>query len=75
MTEETETRKDLKIQALLEKISNIVATYENNIADLRVDFTLSEQKVVALAEELEQWRNQPADTENVKEEAYNITTK
>ena len=33
-------RKDLKIQALLEKISNLTTTYENQIADLRVDLTV-----------------------------------
>jgi hypothetical protein len=33
-------RKDLKIQALLEKISSLTTQYENQIADLRVELTL-----------------------------------
>lgn len=34
-------RNELKIQALLEKLSNLTANYENQIADLRVDITLT----------------------------------
>lgn len=33
-------RKDLKIQALLEKISSLTAQYENQVADLRVELTI-----------------------------------
>lgn len=36
-------RKDLKIQALLEKISSLTTNYENQVADLRVELTISEQ--------------------------------
>lgn len=35
-------RKDLKIQALLEKVSNLTAQYENQAADFRVELTISE---------------------------------
>lgn len=38
-------RKDLKIQALLEKISTLTTQKENEIADLRVELTVvSEEK-------------------------------
>lgn len=37
-------RNTLKIQALLEKISNMTAQYENQAADMRVDFTLISQE-------------------------------
>lgn len=37
-------RKDLKIQALLEKVASLTQNYENQIADLRVDFTLVSQE-------------------------------
>ena len=35
-------RKDLKIQALLEKISSLTTQYENQIADLRVELTIAD---------------------------------
>jgi hypothetical protein len=41
MTEEID-RKDLKIQALLEDISQLTTQYKNQIADLRVELTISE---------------------------------
>lgn len=41
MTEQVD-RKDLKVQALLEKISNLTTQYENQVADLRVELTVSE---------------------------------
>ena len=41
MTEQLD-RKDLKIQALLEKVSNLTTQYENQVADLRVELTMSE---------------------------------
>lgn len=37
-------RKDLKIQALLEKIGSLTGNYENQLADFRVEYTLLEQK-------------------------------
>jgi len=44
MTEQIEEqqvdRKDLKIQALVEKISTLTAQYENQAADYRVEITL-----------------------------------
>lgn len=33
-------RKDLKVQALLEKVSSLTTEYTNQIADLRVEVTL-----------------------------------
>jgi hypothetical protein len=49
-------RKDLKVQALLEKISSLTTQYENQVADLRVELTVSElenQSLRKLVEELE----------------------
>lgn len=37
-------KNELKVQALLEKISNMTAQYENQIADLRVALTISEME-------------------------------
>lgn len=49
-------RKDLKIQALLEKVSNMTAQYENQVADLRVELTV-------VSQELEEARQAAADVE------------
>jgi hypothetical protein len=47
-------RKDLKIQALLEKISSLTTQYENQIADLRVELTLvAEEAAQAQSEKVE----------------------
>lgn len=46
-------QKDLKIQALLERLSNTTATKENEIADLRVSLTLVTNERDALKKELE----------------------
>lgn len=61
-------RKDLKIQALLEKISSLTMHYENQIADLRVDLTISSQEVEELraaqeqdVEELDEKQDPTAD--------------
>lgn len=48
--EQTLDRKDLKIQALLEKVASLTQSYENQVADLRVELTISEHK----AKEMEQ---------------------
>ena len=57
-------RKDLKIQALLEKISIL----ENQVADLRVDLTVSEyeksQLQASLAEKAEE--NVPSEKKTAK---------
>lgn len=51
--------KDLKIQALLERIASLTTEYENKVADLRVQLTL-------LSEELRKATEEKAD---VQEEA------
>lgn len=56
MNEQSIDRKDLKIQALLEKVSSMTAQYENQVADLRVELTISEserQNLQAKVSELE----------------------
>lgn len=40
LQEQVVDRKDLKIQALLEKISSQAANYENALADARVEITI-----------------------------------
>lgn len=47
------TRKDLKIQALLEKVSSLTSNYENVQADHRVEITLLTQRVEELERENE----------------------
>lgn len=45
MEENVTDRKDLKIQALLEKVSNLTMNYENSMADLRVELTVVSQEL------------------------------
>lgn len=49
------TRKDLKIQALLEKISILTTQYESQDADRRVTITELNQENEALREELRKY--------------------
>lgn len=50
MTDMTD-RKDLKIQALLEKISQLTTQYENQAADYRVEITMHGADVQRLTQE------------------------
>lgn len=52
-------RKDLKIQALLEKVSSLTTNYENQVADLRVEVTMLSQAL--------QEAQQVQEDENVSE--------
>jgi uncharacterized protein YeeX (DUF496 family) len=45
-------RNELKIQALLEKISSLVSAYENQVADFRVELTLVSHERDQLQEQL-----------------------
>lgn len=45
---EQSDRKDLKIQALLEKVSSLTTEKENQIADLRVELTALQQDSIEL---------------------------
>ena len=58
----------LKVQALLEKISSLVAQYENQCADLRVEVTLLSNERDALVEELKSLRESLVLTEESAEE-------
>lgn len=40
--------KDLKIQALSERLSEIVTEYENKVADLRVAITIQQAQIESL---------------------------
>lgn len=46
-------RNELKIQALLEKVSSLTANYENQVADLRVELTLVSKELAEKKAELE----------------------
>lgn len=50
-------RKDLKIQALLEKVSALTTQYENQVADLRVELTISENEREALEKQVQASEN------------------
>lgn len=56
-------RKDLKIQALLEKVSSLTMNYENQIADLRVNLTVSEQTVKELRDVINNIHTEPVPEE------------
>jgi len=50
--ENTPDRKDLKVQALLERISQIIAQYENQDAERRIDITMLSEQLQNAQEEL-----------------------
>jgi hypothetical protein len=52
MSQNNLDRKDLKIQALLEKVATLTQQYENQVADLRVALTISEQNLRDAHEQL-----------------------
>lgn len=56
-------RKDLKIQALLEKISSLTTNYENQVAELRVDLTITSNELQEVKAELEALRAQTPESE------------
>lgn len=60
--EQSIDRKDLKIQALLEKVASLTQSYENQVADLRVELTISEHK----AKEMEQAQMMAAATSGMQ---------
>lgn len=64
-------RNELKVQALLEKISNLTTNYENQIADMRVDYTLLSQDRDQLREQLD---NLDSNMENSDEVVHEITS-
>lgn len=52
MSDNTNEEKDLKIQALTQRLAEIVAEYENKVADLRVAFTVLTSQAEQLQGEL-----------------------
>lgn len=66
-------RKDLKIQALLEKVSELTTNYENKIADLRVEITVKDQDLKNSQTQIESLRvaleQKEAEVEVVSEAA------
>lgn len=67
MNEQPKDRKDLKIQALLEKIANLTASYEDQVADLRVELTM-------VADELEKFNSTTETQDTADDEVHNITS-
>ena len=59
-------RKDLKIQALLEKVSSLTTQYENQVADLRVELTISESEKQTLTERITELETPDVPEENPK---------
>lgn len=68
----TQDRKDLKIQALLEKVSSLTTNYENQVADLRVEVTLLTDALQLIQSQLPQDEAQESDTD-VSEEDTDAT--
>lgn len=62
-------RKDLKIQALLEKLSSITTSYENKEADLRVELTLVTQELEEVRRELANFKVEEWDDYEVQEDS------
>jgi uncharacterized protein YeeX (DUF496 family) len=66
-------RKDLKIQALLEKIGSLTTQYENQVAEMRVDLTLLSNDRDQLREQLNKM-SQPTDVSEPNEEVVHEIT-
>jgi uncharacterized protein YeeX (DUF496 family) len=62
-------RKDLKIQALLEKVSKLTTDYENQAADYRVEITMLSQQLQETQQELARVREASAETEEADDYA------
>ncbi|HUC20203.1 MAG TPA: hypothetical protein VMR98_01770 [Candidatus Polarisedimenticolaceae bacterium] len=60
----TQDRKDLKIQALLEKVSSLTMNYENQVSDLRVEVTL----LTDVLRELQEQQNEDKEPTDVQTE-------
>lgn len=61
-------RNALKVQALLEKISNLTTNYENQVADMRVDITILGQENQELKAEVESLRPEAREDADVVSE-------
>lgn len=62
-------RKDLKAQALLERIGALTSQYENQVADLRVELTLVVNENTELTEKVKQLEEayvQPKPSRDIK---------
>lgn len=53
--------KDLKIQALTERVASLTADYENKVADLRVELTVVSHERDGLSNALQELSNKDAD--------------
>jgi hypothetical protein len=55
----------LKEQALLERIGELTVTYENKVADLRVELTKITQQLQQVTEELDNYKLDKYETQDV----------
>jgi hypothetical protein len=56
--DDNQLRNELKVQALLEKVSNLTTRYENEVADLRVELTILSKQLEEANKKLEDVQNQ-----------------
>lgn len=61
MTEQQFDKKDLKILALRERVAQLTAEYEDKIADLRVELTVTTQEFEELKKSLESEDGEKSD--------------
>jgi chaperonin cofactor prefoldin len=59
----SDNRLELKNKAFLERISNLTANYENQVAELRVELTLLSQQLDEANKELTELRRVREDAE------------
>lgn len=69
MTEQNQvSRESLKIQALTQRISELVTQYEDKMADFRVEHTAiiqqAQEQIHSLSSNVEELRNRIAELEN-----------
>ena len=70
-------RKDLKIQALRERVSALTTEYEDKVADLRVELTINsaefEQAMETMKAYIQELESRLSEEENVPQEISDAT--
>lgn len=62
-------RKELKIRALLEKITQLTTNYENSLADARVEVTILTDTLNRVTQELEDLKGQLENNVSTQEDS------
>lgn len=65
--DDNQLRNELKVQALLEKVSNLTTRYENEVADLRVELTILSKQLEEANKKLEDVQNQEQAKKQVQD--------